>query len=56
MGGNPDVDVNYRYLTFMLDDEEELAKMYNVSADVDSGPDSKFTGRIKYRIIRRERC
>ena len=34
LGGNPDVDVSYQYLTFMLDDDEELEKLYNVSADV----------------------
>ena len=32
LGGNPDVDVSYQYLTFMLDDDEELAKLYSVSA------------------------
>jgi tryptophanyl-tRNA synthetase len=31
LGGNPDVDVSYQYLTFMLDDEKELAKLYDVS-------------------------
>jgi len=55
LGGNPDVDVSYQYLTFMLDDDEELAKMYNVSVDVNSDPNSKFTARSKYRIIRLER-
>ena len=39
LGGNPDVDVSYQYLTFMLDDDEELAKLYNVCVDVDTGFD-----------------
>lgn len=26
-GGNPDVDVSYQYLTFFLEDDEELAKI-----------------------------
>jgi len=56
LGGNPDADVSYQYLTFMLDDDEELAKMYDVSAEANSDPNSKFTGRQKYRIIRLERC
>ena len=34
LGGNPDVDVSYQYLTFMLDDDEELTKMYDVSTGV----------------------
>jgi len=55
LGGNPDVDVSYQYLTFMLDDDEELARMYNVSVGVNSDPNSKFTGRPKYRIIKLER-
>ena len=44
LGGNPDVDVSYQYLTFMLDDDEELAKMYDVSIEVNSDAYSKFTG------------
>jgi len=54
LGGNPDVDVSYQYLTFMLDDDEELAKMYNVGVGVNSGPDLRFTGHIDHRIIRLE--
>lgn len=30
LGGNTDVDVSYQYLTFFLDDDEELAKMGEV--------------------------
>ena len=37
LGGNPDVDVSYQYLTFMLDDDEELAKLYNVCVDANIG-------------------
>ena len=39
VGGDPDVDVSYQYLTFMLDDDEELARVHNVSADLDDGSD-----------------
>ena len=56
LGGNPDVDVSYQYLTFMLDDDEELAKMYDVSAEVNFGSDSRFTGSIDSRITKLERC
>lgn len=30
LGGDPDVDVSYQYLSFFLDDDEELAKVYSV--------------------------
>ena len=30
LGGDPDVDVSYQYLSFFLDDDEELAKMAEV--------------------------
>ena len=56
MGGNPDVDVSYQYLTFMLDDDEELAGLYNVSADVTFSPDLVFTGCTKFRITRLACC
>jgi len=29
-GGNPDVDVSYQYLSFFLDDDQELARLYDV--------------------------
>lgn len=32
LGGNPDVDVSYQYLGFLLDDDEEYAKIASVSA------------------------
>ncbi|KAF9648695.1 tryptophanyl-tRNA synthetase [Thelephora ganbajun] len=44
LGGNPDVDVSYQYLTFMLDDDEELAKLYN---DYKAG--TLLTGQLKAR-------
>ena len=57
LGGNPDVDVSYQYLTFMLDDDEELAKLYNASTDFSTGFDSRLTGRIDYsRIIKPGPC
>lgn len=30
-GGNPDVDVSYQYLSFFLEDDEELKRIYDVS-------------------------
>ena len=30
LGGDPDVDVSYQYLSFFLDDDNELAKIYSV--------------------------
>ncbi|KAF9787458.1 tryptophanyl-tRNA synthetase [Thelephora terrestris] len=46
LGGNPDVDVSYQYLTFMLDDDEELAKLYD---DYKAG--TLLTGKLKARCI-----
>ena len=31
LGGNPDVDVSYQYLSFFLEDDDELQKIYDVS-------------------------
>ena len=31
LGGNPDVDVSYQYLSFFLENDEELAKIGEVS-------------------------
>lgn len=31
LGGDPDVDVSYQYLTFFLEDDEELEKLRKVS-------------------------
>ena len=31
LGGNPDVDVSYQFLSFFLEDDEELQKIYDVS-------------------------
>ncbi|RKO93785.1 hypothetical protein BDK51DRAFT_21659 [Blyttiomyces helicus] len=45
-GGNPDVDVSYQYLTFFLDDDEELKKL---ETDYRSGVLS--TGNLKKRCI-----
>lgn len=33
LGGNPDVDVSYQYLSFFLDDDAELQKIYDVSGN-----------------------
>ena len=51
LGGNPDVDVSYQYLTFMLDDDEELAKLYNVSVDVSARFDSQLIDCIGHSRI-----
>ena len=57
LGGNPDVDVSYQYLTFMLDDDEELARSYNASVDVNHNSNLRFTGYVCCdRIIRLGRC
>ena len=57
LGGNPDVDVSYQYLTFMLDDDEELMKLYNVSVNVNVVSNLHFTGyNDRYRNIKLERC
>ena len=57
LGGNPDVDVSYQYLTFMLDDDEELMKLYNVSVNVNVVSNLHFTGyNDRCRNIKLERC
>lgn len=58
LGGNPDVDVSYQYLTFMLDDDEELARLYSVGGvNLNPGFDLRLSGRVCHsRIIRPERC
>ena len=57
LGGDPDVDVSYQYLTFMLDDDEELTKLYNVSVNVNVVSNLRFIGYIdRYRNIKLERC
>ncbi|OCB89659.1 tryptophanyl-tRNA synthetase [Sanghuangporus baumii] len=46
LGGNPDVDVSYQYLSFFLDDDEELKKIYD---DYKAG--ALLTGQLKARCI-----
>ncbi|EJD06106.1 tryptophanyl-tRNA synthetase [Fomitiporia mediterranea MF3/22] len=46
LGGNPDVDVSYQYLTFFLDDDEELKRLYN---DYKTG--ALLTGELKSKCI-----
>lgn len=45
-GGDCDVDIAYQYLTFFLEDDEELAK---IRADYTSG--ALLTGHLKKRLI-----
>ncbi|KAL7861765.1 hypothetical protein SRHO_G00132060 [Serrasalmus rhombeus] len=45
-GGNPDVDVSFMYLTFFLEDDEELEK---IRQDYTSG--ALLTGELKKRLI-----
>ncbi|GAA6061007.1 hypothetical protein JCM10212_001063 [Sporobolomyces blumeae] len=45
-GGNPDVDVSYQYLTFFLDDDEEVKK---IADDYRSG--QLLTGELKQKTI-----
>ena len=35
LGGDPDVDVSYQYLTFFLEDDEELVQIAEVGNSVD---------------------
>ncbi|KIJ30318.1 hypothetical protein M422DRAFT_36613 [Sphaerobolus stellatus SS14] len=46
LGGNPDVDVSYQYLSFFLEDDEELEKL---ATDYRSG--ELLTGQMKGRAI-----
>ncbi|GJJ11956.1 tryptophan--tRNA ligase [Clathrus columnatus] len=46
LGGNPDVDVSYQYLTFFLDDDEELEK---IAQNYRSG--ELLTGQLKAKCI-----
>ncbi|KAH8553483.1 hypothetical protein BGW37DRAFT_465600 [Umbelopsis sp. PMI_123] len=45
-GGNPDVDVSYQYLSFFLDDDEELKRIYDAYKSGDM-----LTGELKKRCI-----
>jgi tryptophanyl-tRNA synthetase len=45
-GGNPDVDVAYQYLSFFLDDDEELQRVYDAYKSGDM-----MTGELKKRCI-----
>ncbi|KAF8531623.1 tryptophanyl-tRNA synthetase [Gautieria morchelliformis] len=47
LGGNPDVDVSYQYLSFFLDDDEELEKL---AKDYRSG--ELLTGQLKARCVK----
>lgn len=47
LGGNPDIDVSYQYLTFFLEDDEELAKVYR---DYRTG--HVLTGELKAMCIK----
>jgi len=59
-GGNPDVDICYQYLTFFMEDDNELQNIYNnyKSGILTSGELKKITANIinniikKYKIIR----
>ncbi|KAF8797911.1 tryptophanyl-tRNA synthetase [Phlegmacium glaucopus] len=46
LGGDPDVDVSYQYLTFFLEDDEELEKLRK---DYQEG--TLLTGQLKARCI-----
>lgn len=45
-GGNPDVDVSYQYLSFFLDDDEELKRVYDAYKTGEM-----MTGELKKRCI-----
>ncbi|KZV68080.1 tryptophanyl-tRNA synthetase [Peniophora sp. CONT] len=46
LGGNPDVDVAYQYLSFFMDDDEELA---NIATEYRAG--RLLTGQLKAKCI-----
>jgi len=46
LGGNPDVDVSYQWLTFLEDDDEKLVKIYN---DYKSG--ELLSGELKAILV-----
>ncbi len=46
LGGNPDVDVAYQYLTFFLDDDAEIER---IATDYRSG--AMLTGELKQKCI-----
>jgi tryptophanyl-tRNA synthetase len=47
LGGNPDVDVSYQYLSFFLEDDEELTQ---IGEDYRAG--RLLTGQLKARCIK----
>ena len=51
-GGDTEVDVAYQYLTFFLEDDEELAKLGEVKRRVDSDLWSAYHVRQEYRAGR----
>ena len=46
LGGNPDVDVSFQYLTFFVDDDDEIEK---IAVDYRAG--RLLTGELKKRCI-----
>ncbi len=55
LGGNTDVDVSYQYLSFFLEDDEELAKLGEVSAFHPRSP-LFFSHRMSCRITAQGAC
>ncbi|THH10014.1 hypothetical protein EW145_g1616 [Phellinidium pouzarii] len=47
LGGDPDIDVSYQYLSFFLEDDEELQKLYD---NYKAG--TLLTGQLKAKCIR----
>ncbi|KAH8117629.1 tryptophanyl-tRNA synthetase [Phellopilus nigrolimitatus] len=47
LGGDPDVDISYQYLSFFLDDDDELQKIYD---DYKAG--TLLTGQLKAKCIK----
>lgn len=47
LGGNPDVDVSYQYLTFFLEDDDELEKI-----KIAYKKGEMLTGELKQRCIK----
>lgn len=49
LGGDPEVDVSFQYLTFFLESDEELARIESVSPSIPSLP-RLFLGKIFEKV------
>lgn len=49
LGGNPDVDVSYQYMTFFVDSDEEMEKLAKVRRELRARPDLFLKGAQQKR-------